>query len=345
MKRRSKIYFFVYFFIVCCITGKAQSIQVNARLDTTVILIGDQITLHVEVEKENDVRVAFPRWGTTLSPHIEVLAISQVDSVFVSKEIARFSQDLLVTSFDSGRHELPSLSLPYSINGRIDTIRTMPLYLDVQVMPTDTLKNIADIKPIYRLPIGWKDIYPWLLLVGMILVGLALVGFAVYVIVRKRRHQPVFGLSSAPAEQPHVIALRELDKLRNEKLWQRNQTKEYYTRLTDIVRTYIDGRFGVNAMEMTSEEILEGMEKNNFEDNNLMNRLKKLLSLSDLVKFAKIIPLPDENETSILDGYLFVNNTKVETIEASEQPGGQAETDIDGSGFKHKGKSINTSNV
>ncbi|MDR0712904.1 MAG: hypothetical protein LBF89_01375 [Bacteroidales bacterium] len=341
MKRRSKIRFFGYFFIVCCIAGKAQSIQVNARLDTTAILIGDQITLHVEWEKKNDISVKFPQWDDALPPQFEILDVSPVDSVSATAGMMHFSQNVLITSFDSGRHELPSILFPFSDNGRTDTIRTIPIYLDVLVIPTDTLKNIVDIKPIYQLPIGWADVYPWLILCGIILATLALAGFIVYAVIRKRRNQPIFGVSK-PEEPPHIIALRKLDQLRNEKLWQHNQTKEYYTRLTDIVRTYIEKRFGVNAMEMTSEEILAGLEKSSFEDNNLKNCLRQLLSLADLVKFAKINPLPDENETSMLDSYLFVNNTKIELVEtdANGAPGQYKKRKISGISFKRKEKSI-----
>jgi hypothetical protein len=135
--------------------------------------------------------------------------------------------------------------------------------------------------------------------------------FGIYAYVRRRNNKPIFR-SPKPADPPHVVALRELDKLRSEKLWQNNRTKDYYIRLSDIIRTYIEGRFGVTAMEMTSDEIIEGMRFSGFEDNNLINRLRNLFTLSDLVKFAKAQPLPDENETAMLDAYLFVNNTKID---------------------------------
>ncbi|MDR1672766.1 MAG: hypothetical protein LBS09_04800 [Bacteroidales bacterium] len=301
-------------------SAQAQSIQANARLDTAVMLIGDQIKLHVEVEKRNDVRVQFPVWDNALSAHIEIIGVTPVDSVAVSADVTRFTQDVVITAFDSGRQELPEIRFPFTDNGYHDTIATTPLYVDVLVMPTDTLKQIADIKPIYQLPVGWADIYPWLLLAGVILLLAAIIVFLIYALGKRRKHQPVFGPPKL-VDPPHVIALRELDRLRNEKLWQNNRTKEYYTRLSDIVRMYIERRFGVAAMEMTGKEILYGLKAANFEDNNLMNRLQQLFSLSDLAKFAKSEPLPDENETSMLDSYLFVNNTKKEMVETQEKTG------------------------
>jgi hypothetical protein len=275
------------------------------------MLIGDQIKLRIELEKKEDIRVQFPAWGgDQLSPKIEIVTVYPVDSV-PALGMMRYTQDLLITSFDSGRHELPAIRFPFVDSDRTDTIATTPIFLNVLTMPTDTMQHIADIKTIYQLPVGWADIRPWLLLIGAILLGIALIGLVVYMLVRWKNDKPIFG-TPKPVEPPHITALRELDLLRNEKLWQNNRTKIYYTRLSDIVRTYIEGRFGVAAMEMTSDEILHGLQHFGFEDNNLVNRLNKLLRLSDLVKFAKMEPLPDENETAMLDSYLFVNNTKIE---------------------------------
>jgi hypothetical protein len=249
--------------------------------------------------------------------------------------MVRLKQDILVTSFDEGRHILPPLRFPFvTADGITDTIATRPIFLDVFTMPLDSTQHIADIKPIYKLPIGWVDVYPWLLRFGLLLLIAALIGFAIYAFIRRRNNKPIFS-APKPVEPPHITALRELDRLRGEKLWQSNRTKDYYTRLSDVVRTYIEGRFGVMAMEMTSDEILAGLRNTGFEDNNLVNRLRKLFSLSDLVKFAKAQPLPDENETSMLDSYLFVNNTKIEVV--VEQSDGEKEEEGETTPERHCG--------
>jgi hypothetical protein len=294
-------------------TASAQTIQVNARFDTTAMLIGDQIKLLIELERQADVRVRFPVWADTLTRKIEIIEAYPVDSARTANGMVRLKQELLVTSFDSGRHVLPPIRFPFVADGRADTIATLPVYLDVLTIPLDDSQEIADIKPIYKMPVGWADVYPWLLRFGLLLLVAALIAFGIYAFIRRRNNKPIFS-PSKPADPPHVVALRELDMLRGEKLWQGNRMKDYYTRLSDIVRTYIEGRFGVTAMEMTSDEILAGLRHTGFEDNNLVSRLGKLFALADLVKFAKAQPLPDENETSMLDSYLFVNNTKIETV-------------------------------
>jgi hypothetical protein len=293
----------------------AQTIQVNARFDSTTIMIGDQIKFHIELERQKDVRVQFPVWKAELARNIEIIDVYPVDSATTGSGTVRMMQDILVTSFDSGRHVVPPVRFPFAIDGIADTIATRTMYLHVFTMPLDSAENIADIKPVIKMPLVWADVLPWLLLGLLLLLGIALVGFGIYAFIRWRNNKPVFSLSR-PAEPSHTVALRELDRLRGEKLWQNNRTKDYYIRLSDIVRTYIEGRFDVMAMEMTSEEIITGIRSNGFEDNNLINRLSKLFTLSDLVKFAKAQPFPDENETSMLDAYLFVNNTKIEVVEA-----------------------------
>jgi len=308
-------YFITLLFVAGISYGAvAQSIQVNAQFDSTAIMIGDQIKLLIELERQTDVQVQFPMWTDTLTSKIEIVEAYPLDSVITANGMARYTQEILVTSFDSGRHVLPPIRFPFVMDGYADTIATRPVFLDVYTMPLDSTQNIADIKPIYKVPIGWADVWPWLLGASLILLAAALIGFAIYAFIRRRNNKPIFS-APKPVEPPHITALRELDKLRVEKLWQNNRTKDYYTRLSDVVRTYVEGRFGVTAMEMTSDEILSELRKTGFEDNNLVSRLRKFFLLADLVKFAKAEPLPDENETSMLDSYLFVNNTKIEAAD------------------------------
>jgi len=115
-----------------------------------------------------------------------------------------------------------------------------------------------------------------------------------------------------PVLLPHQIALNELNKISAQKLWQHGREKEYYTKLTDVIRHYMEARFNIAAPEMTSSEILEETKPIQNEYPAAYDSLKKLLQVGDLVKFAKWHPLADENELSLNICYLFVNQTKVE---------------------------------
>jgi len=317
--------FFATLFLAVCwsVFSNAQIIQVHAQFDSAAIWIGDQIKLQVNMERQIDVKVKFPFWVDAIPSGIEMIELFPVDSLQISDRVIRYTQEVLITSFDSGRHVLPPIRFPFEVDGIIDTIATRQAFLDVYLIPLEEEDGITDIKSIYDLPIGWEDILPWLWRICLLLLAIALVGFGIYAYLRRRRNMPVFG-SPKPVDPPHIIALRELDRLRSEKLWQSNRTKDYHTRLSDVVRAYIEGRFGVAAMEMTSDEILCELQNTGFEDNDLVGRLRKMFSLADLVKFAKLEPLPNENETSMLDSYVFVNNTIIseptnEEIEISEE--------------------------
>ncbi len=125
---------------------------------------------------------------------------------------------------------------------------------------------------------------------------------------RQHRKDPeIFSLK--PQEPAHVIAFRDLDKLKEEKLWESGQVKMFYTRLTEISRQYIERQYGIPAMERTTEEILEAFRRSNTEEPLLDEMLKELLELADLVKFAKEDPLPVDNQTNLNNAYLFVQKT------------------------------------
>ena len=113
----------------------------------------------------------------------------------------------------------------------------------------------------------------------------------------------------AHKEPAHIVAIRELEKLSNQKLWQNGKVKEYYSRLTEILREYLDGRYGVGAMEMTSDEIVAAMKAAEVEP-KYITKLGELLSESDLVKFAKYIPSEECHEESYNTVYYFVEESK-----------------------------------
>ena len=114
--------------------------------------------------------------------------------------------------------------------------------------------------------------------------------------------------------------------LKNVKLWQQGLNKEYYTALTETVRRYIVDRFGVNAMELTSAEILDSLRKDE-EVASVYDRLKQILLLADFVKFAKIHPLPDENDLSLTNAYSFVNETKQKAQDSTVKDGNRSENE------------------
>jgi hypothetical protein len=207
-----------------------------------------------------------------------------------------------------------------------DTLFSQALGLHVTTLPVDSLKDILDIKSPLKPPFSILDYWPFL--AGALV--LILIVLTVLLLIRRKKKGYLFILPK-PQDPPYVVALRELDSLRTEKLWQTDRTKEYYTRLTDVIRTYIEKRFGINALEMTSEEILQELKNTNFENGDNIHLLDRMFSTSDLVKFAKAEPLPDENEVNLLDAYQFVNNTKPFEQNPGENPGDASNIDVSNS--------------
>jgi hypothetical protein len=291
----------------------AQTLKVDAKFDSTTILIGDQVKLHIYAEFSKGTKIKFPSFSDTLTSKISIISVSPIDTLIKDDKIS-LHQSLLVTSFDSGFHQILPLAFPFEMEMIKDTIRSTVLSLNVLTVSTEKASDIKDIKPPYQAPFTLAEIWLFILL-GVLIV---ILGFVIWFLIRKNRKEPVFS-KKKPAEPPHVIALRELDILRAEKLWQQNKIKQYYTRLTETIRIYIEQRFGISAMEQTSDEILQSFKGVYLEDITTLDLLKKIFTTADLVKFAKSHPLPDENEISILNAYQFVNNTKIIVIQSSEQ--------------------------
>jgi hypothetical protein len=112
-----------------------------------------------------------------------------------------------------------------------------------------------------------------------------------------------------PDRPAHELALEGLRRIESEKLWQQGFTKKYFSELSDVLRQYIERRFLFNAMEQTTDEILGHFDRTSLHEEE-KEKLSDILHLADMVKFAKAISLPSENERSMQMSYDFVNNTK-----------------------------------
>ena len=174
----------------------------------------------------------------------------------------------------------------------------------------------------YDAPVTLKEVIPFIL--GIILIG-AILFFILYAIKRKKNHQPLFSLPKRPKDPPHIIALRELNRIKDEQLWQKGKTKQFYSDVTETLRKYIEDRFQIPAMEQTSDETINSFtsNKNLLKEKSLKN-LSQILRLADLVKFAKYQPLPDDDNMTLVNAYFFVNDTKIEE-KKSENPEQQDE--------------------
>ncbi|MBI4548872.1 MAG: hypothetical protein HY707_12890 [Ignavibacteriae bacterium] len=283
--------------------GYAQDVRATARVDSNNILIGDWLNLQIEVQHPEDVTVNPPSVkdsliGFDIVKH-ETPAVKKVgDRVF---ETFKYT----LTAFDSGMYVIPPLPFQYTTQG--DTtkgiVETSPIPVFVHGVAIDTTKDIKDIKPPLSLSISFAEVLPYLIFV--VSVG-ALIWLLMYIRKKRKRGEPL--IPEAPLRPAHELALEALRALEAERLWQRGKVKEYHTRLTDIVRMYIERRFTVTAMEMTTDEIADSVQIKAL-SNEVSEKLEEVLIRADLVKFAKFQPLPEENERSFTLAVSFVEST------------------------------------
>lgn len=311
--------------------GEAHAqVSVSAKIDTSMMLIGDQTNFRVEASFPDGYKVMLPVMADTVSRGLEIVEAGTVDSV-LADGIVRISQKYVVTNFDSGWYAVRQL--PFAIldpSGNTDTIYSEQVYYGVMTMPLDTANAnaICPPKPMAEAPFKISELVPYAKWAMLVLLVAAIVALVVYVLVKRKRNEPIFA-KPKPQEPAHVIALRQLDELKEQKLWQRGLVKEFYSSLTDIVRVYLNGRFGVQAMESTTAEIMQ-MTKNVPEiDKDLRSNLQDLLGRADFVKFAKAQAEANENEASFAFVEHFVLTTKpVEQLRDDEDaPEGDAKVE------------------
>ncbi len=293
--------------VVCLLAGftaGAQQTLIDVKVDTADILVGEQTTLHVTVTTDPNRRIIIPLPSDTLMTGVEVISVSDADSTVADGRLV-IRRDILVTSFDSSLYLLP----PFVAIDGADTIASNQVALKVSTVPVDVdnPEQFYDIKDVWKPPFVLADYYPWIF---GILTALFLICVIGYLVQRYRRHRSEVPVKPAEPElPPYETAIRELDSIKDQKLWQQGLNKEYYTQVTDTLRRYISRRYGVNAMEKTSEEILAIIERES-DERSVYDTLRQVLRLSDYVKFAKLHPLPEENDESMRNAYLFVNQTK-----------------------------------
>jgi low affinity Fe/Cu permease len=261
----------------------------TATLDTNAILIGQQINFTI-TNKINTTEV-WPAYDEVLVEGVEIIKASEIDTAD-----GLIRQQFIITAWDSGSYYIPPIS--FSINNK-----TEGLLINVQTVILEEGSELKDIKQPINAPIGWSDIWPWLL--AFLIISLIIYILKKYVFIKKEKVITVKPKVIIPAD---ITALKKLTKLENEKIWQEGNIKEYHSQLSEIIRRYTENRFEFIALELTSDEILEKL-KSILSDEKLSN-LRTLLQRADLAKFAKSKPVDTENKESMFLAKQFVRETK-----------------------------------
>jgi hypothetical protein len=286
---------------------------VRASLERDSVMIGDQFTLTVTIEKDLMQMADFPDLAGSAQPEgVEILSQSPADTLSAEGRRQTLARRYLLTIWDAGIYNLGRVPTLYVDKNVVDTIYSIDsLRIFVNTFDIDLEKDKPyDIKPPVKVPLKFGEISGWM---ALALGGVLLLGAIVWLIVKYRsRIMPLLG-GAGPPLPPHVEAIRRLEALKNQKLPQNGRHKQYYSGITDILRTYLSRRFGIGAMEMTSSEILSAMETPRDAgevDRKRYGDLRNLLSTADLVKFAKFVPDESDEEAAWYNAYYFVEETK-----------------------------------
>lgn len=285
----------------------------RTRLSRDTILIGDQIEWIIPLEMTPGEKYFLEDIADPPAQGVEIIKPLEIDTLKSARGKLAIEGRIILTSFDSGSYYLPPLiAMIERKNGVVDTLYMEGPTLEVTTVPIDTATyQIKDLKGQIKYPLQLKEVLPW---VGVALLLAALI-YALIHWIRMRRANRTFLGKPIVKDPPHIVALRTLDKIRKAKLWQNDKQKQFYTEVTDALRVYIAGRYGIVAMERPSGEMLADLKKQDIEA-GLYDNIAELFSRADLVKFAKYQASQQENEAAIPDAVRFVNSTYMQEIDA-----------------------------
>lgn len=303
--------FYILILLLGSLNLSAQEAKVSATIDTNYLLVGEQTQIHLKIQYQLDgetVAIKFPDVKDTLSEFVEIIFSSPIDTIYPDKnDLSKVEQvqHITITSFDSGYYQVPYFK--FKVNE--DTLTSSEdLFIDVQTMEVDTTKAIFDIKEPLEEPFSFKDWFKenWIWIVGILVLIILIIIVIRYL---KNRPEPL-AEEVIPDIPDYVTALDKLNKLREKQLWQTGKVKQYHSEISETLRAYIETRYQVNALENTTDEIMQNLRFQTIQP-DILAKLNQALMLADLVKFAKEQPLANENELSLANAYEFVNQTKL----------------------------------
>ena len=302
---------FVLLMLMAMLPLGAKAQEVEQRIDSLQMLIGEQTLLHLKVVAPKQAKVTMPTYKAqqTLVPGVLVVEQSPVDTAMLGDDRMEFRRDYTLTSFDERVYAIPAL--PVKINGRV--YRGNPLALKVLTVAVDTIHpdQFYPPKDVQDNPFSWAE-WSWVFWLSILM--LLVCGGVYFLAMRLRQNKPIVVHFRIVKRVPaHEKALNEINIIKQECAENHESPKEYYTRLTDTLREYIEHRFGFSAKEMTSSEIIQRLQDAG--DSKMIDELKQLFRTADLVKFAKYETLINENDANLVNAIHFIDQTKTD-----EQP-------------------------
>lgn len=295
--------------------GAAAQVKVDAFIDSIAILIGEQAHVTLSVTAKNSDRIEFQplKESHYVVPGLELLHVEKADTTQLEDNLIKVSKRLTLTSFDEKLYPIPSFWI--KVNGKKYTTNSLALKVITVDVDTLHLNQFYPPKDVQDNPFSWND-WKEMFWGSMLLVLLLVV--SIYLWIRLKQNKPIIvRVKVVKHLPPHKKALIKIEQIKQDKLTVSSNQKEYYTKLTDTLRRYIEERFGFNAMEMTTSEIIEHLQKEG--DNQMLLELKELFETADLVKFAKYSAQINENDLNLVNAIHFIDNTKMSDMPIEER--------------------------
>lgn len=295
---------FVVLLLMLVSYSASADVIVEASCDSVMMWIGEQSGLHISVTCDAGQKVSFPEFRDTIVNKLVIVPPVLTDTQYVDKKKRMtVTRNYTLTAFDSAFFYIPSFKVmvddvPYESK---DGISLAVYTYDLDSIDVNQMFGPKDIMPE---PLNWQDVR---LAVFSLLLFAALAALAVFLFLSWKNDKPIIRTIKVEPKRPaHEVAMEEIERIRQEQLAHGEDAKQYYTQLTDAVRVYMNDRFGFNATEMTSDEIIEHLSEC---DKGSIDELRELLSTADLVKFAKLKPLLGENDRNLVTAMEFVKET------------------------------------
>jgi hypothetical protein len=290
-------------------------ISVEAQIDSIQILVGQQAHVTLTAIAKENAKVEFPQFQPTqmITPGVEVLSCTPLedqakDNGFVSRQMV-----YTLTSFDDTLYYLPPMTV--KIDGKAYKSKSLALKVLTFEVDTTNVDQFFGPKDVQDNPFLWSD---WSSAFWLSVLLLVLLAVTYYLYLRMRDNKPIIThIRIVKRLLPHQKAMQQIEQIKAEKMVTSEDSKEYYTRLTDTIRKYIEERYGFNAMEMTSSEIIAKLTA--VQDESALSELRHLFLTADLVKFAKYSTLINENDANLVNAIEFINQTKLENQPVEEQ--------------------------
>ena len=289
-------------------------VSVEAEIDSIQIFVGQQAHVTISATAKENAKVEYPQFKPTqyVTPGVEVLDCKELekkeqDNGFVTRRVV-----YTMTSFDDTLYYLPPMEV--KIDGK--PYQSKSLALKVLTIEVDTLhaEQFFGPKDVQDNPFQWSD---WSLPFWLSVLMLVLLAVGYYLYLRLRDNKPIIShIRIVKRLLPHQKAMKEIEQIKADKMVTSENSKEYYTKLTDTLRKYIEERYGFSAMEMTSSEIIERL--TSAQDQKALDELRQLFTTADLVKFAKYSTLINENDANLVNAIEFINQTKLENVPVEE---------------------------